>query len=52
MAKRPIGDILRALDIVDKLERMTTAHDDLLTAMLDRLDAIERRLDQAGLPKP
>lgn len=51
MAKRPISDILRALDVVDQLERLALVHDELIKSLKDRVDMIEKRLDE-GLPRP
>ena len=52
MAKRPISDLTRALDIVDILEGTIARHDSLIAALLDRVDDIERRLGQLPPSRP
>ena len=50
MAKRPISDLLRALDVVDKLERQVLVHDEQIRLLEERMDVIERRLNQVLSP--
>ena len=52
MDKRPISDLRRALDIIDRLEDTTALHDRLISSLIDRVEAIERRLEQDSGAKP